>query len=280
MKMKEKPQQETPADVYSLIRSPEVREYFRENVSLGVFEKEQIILHSYIPVQQKADMLSELMYIGNKKEAKQVYKMYRFLTEHIGYIYHPPVRTVFLLETGYVWLKERYIMTDYEFEAAFDTVDDVINRMQANAEGEERSRIGLVSVLQVPQKGKSRNPFYFHLHWIDGRWQIKDITITEESEWNKDGINEGTIYRLENDSFYHPLPFEDGSRLKLQMPFMEEPFYGILWSGKDGNGCWYHFLYDENIPKEERDSYGSIFLTYAEINIASGYSSLDWIERA
>ena len=70
------------------------------------------------------------------------------------------------------------------------------------------------------------------------------------------------------------MPFEDGSRLKLQLPFMEEPFDGII-SSVDAYG-WYNNLYDENDPEREQ----FISLSYAEINMCSRYSPLDWIERA
>lgn len=59
------------------------------------------------------------------------------------------------------------------------------------------------------------------------------------------------------------------------MPFMKEPFYGILWSEMDGNGCWYHLI-DRNEKAEN-----GVDLSYMEFNsICEGYCTLDWVERA
>lgn len=118
------------------------------------------------------------------------------------------------------------------------------------------------------------------MFWIDGKWQIKDIVFYVEGLESQD-ISEDTIYRLKHTTNLdmHPtMPFEYGSRLKLQMPFMKEPFYGVLRGEKDGNGRWYYFLYDENDMEWE----GSRFIdfTYLEVGLTSGYSSLDWIEQA
>lgn len=79
-----------------------------------------------------------------------------------------------------------------------------------------------------------------------------------------------------------PLPFEDKSRLKLKLPFMDEPFYGILDSEPDCFGDWYHFLWEENIwklPEDGRDYGDCMALSEIELDY-SGYSILDWLERA
>ena len=54
---------------------------------------------------------------------------------------------------------------------------------------------------------------------------------------------------------------------------------GTLESELDGNGCWYHFFYFGE-KQEFSTLQNSLDLTWAEINLTSGYSSLDWIERA
>lgn len=111
---------------------------------------------------------------------------------------------------------------------------------------------GLVSVVQVPQDEKLRTPFAFTLFWIDGKWQIKDISAYDEKCLKVRGFSEDTVFRFDTTRGSYPLPFENGSRLKLQLPFIEEPFYGILSSEKDGYGQWYHHLYDENDTEGER----------------------------
>lgn len=147
--------------------------------------------------------------------------------------------------------------------------------MESIYSGMEAKVYANVIVLQVPQNGKVKEALKFTMFWIDGKWKIKDLDI-KDAELEMQGISEDTVERFRGVDLYHPLPFESGSRLKFQLPFMKEPVYGTLESELDGNGCWYHFLYFT----EEKDYQSSIMLTGAEINYVSGYSSLDWIERA
>ena len=48
---------EEPLDVYSVIRSPEIREYYQKNVKLDIWAQKQLILCSYLPMTQKICMV-------------------------------------------------------------------------------------------------------------------------------------------------------------------------------------------------------------------------------
>lgn len=269
---------ECPADVFSLIRSPEVRGFLRKEAELDIFDKEQIILHSYIPIQQKMTMLKQLADTGNEEETGLISEMHDILAEYLDQIYHPTVRTIFMLENYQPYLSGCDIEKDSELVDAYDTVDEMIKKDLElySQEGRGMSLYGLASVVQVPQDEKLRTPFAFTLFWIDGKWQIKDIIVYDTKGLKVRGFSEDTIFRFHAANASYPLPFENGGRLKLQLPFMEEPFYGILSSVYDGYGEWFHHLYDEN-DTERKCSFN---LSYAEIDLASFYSSLDWIERA
>lgn len=269
-----------PFDVYSVIKSPEVRDYLRNEAKLNIFDEEQIILHSYISVYQKMDMLKQLANIGNAEEAGLIREMHDIFAEYMNQIYHPAVRTIFLLENLEPYLERFrgsiFIDENGGLDDVYDTVDEMIaeDLELYSQDGRGMELYGYVSVVQVPQDEKSRTPFAFTLFWIDEKWQIKDIIVYDEESLKAQGFSEETILRFTWAGYSYPLPFENGSRLKLQLPFMEEPFYGIL-SSVDADG-WYHNLYDENDQKREQ----SISLSYAEISLGSRYSPLDWIERA
>ena len=47
-------------DVYSIIGSAEIRDYFRKEDCMDFFGKDLLIHHSYTSVQQKMDMLRQL----------------------------------------------------------------------------------------------------------------------------------------------------------------------------------------------------------------------------
>lgn len=267
-----------PADVYSVIKSTEIREYLRNEEELDIYEKIEIIFHSYISMHQKLAMLKQLSKTGNAEEAGQINEAYDILSEYMNQIYNPTVRTIFLLEIEWPYLEDYSIEEKSEFLGAYDTVDELTEMMEIYSENEmDMSLYGYVYVVQVPQDEKLRQPFGFTLFWIDGECQVKDIDIYEKASLRAQGdrdvfwMMDGTYERR------YPLPFEDGSRLKLQLPFMEEPFYGIL-SSVDACG-WYHHLYDEK-DTERKDLAKSVNLTSVGIDLGSRYSSLDWIERA
>lgn len=170
--------------------------------------------------------------------------------------------------------KNGSISIDYQgIWVVSDTLDELIEELDSFCVGEEESYYWFVGVTQVPQNEKVNLPCWFRMFWIDGKWQIKDLCI-EDGELEMRGISQDTRWRFDHLGERYPLPFQNGDRLKIQMPFMKEPFYGILCSELDGNGCWYHWL---NRNEEEGEC---VDLSYIEFNDCSGYSTLDWIERA
>lgn len=269
-------------DVYSIIRSPEIRDYYRREDALGIFGKEQLILHSYTSIQQKAALLERLAKTGNEREKRRISEMYRVFGSYLDRIFRPAVRTVFLLETSrLIWDGEHgFIRTQDEgLAGAYDSVDELIADMADIYGGCEEGYCADVTVLEVPQGKKAVTPFGFSVSWIDGKWEIRALYIERFGDRGirAQGFHKDTADRFHNDSSHHPLPFENGCRLKLQLPFMEEPFYGTLQSELDGLGCWYHFLrFKDGRPART----GFIDLTWWEIDVATGYSALDWIERA
>jgi hypothetical protein len=257
-------------DVYGVIRSEEIREYYRKEDPMGILEKEQLILHSYTSVEQKVTLLKELSRTCSKEESRMLDEMRRVYEKYIRQLRHPDVRTIFLLEYVEQGYDEGRIIVPGVLGGAFDTVEEVEGELTKIYGGVEEMVFGRVTVLQVPKKEKVKEAFCFGLFWIDGKWQVKDFSVREEV-LKAQGVSADTVERFCEYSMRHPLPFENGCRLKLLLPFMKEPVYGILESEKDGNGCWYHFL---NVGNESFD------LSYSKIDLTSEYSSLDFIERA
>ena len=122
--------EDNPTDVYSVIKSPEVRDFLRNEAKLDIFEEEQIILHSYISVRQKIAMLKQLADMGNEEEAGLIKEMHDILAEYMNQIYHPVVRTIFLLENMEPYLetfqKSIFIDENGRLVDVYDTVDEMI----------------------------------------------------------------------------------------------------------------------------------------------------------
>ncbi len=62
-------------------------------------------------------------------------------------------------------------------DGAFDTVEEVFGKEESDLKNIEMQSYGYITLLQIPQSGKSRNLFDFTIFWIDGCWQVKDIMI-------------------------------------------------------------------------------------------------------
>lgn len=281
----EERENESGMDVYSLIRSAEIRDYYRrENVCDNLEKKIILIHHGYIPVQQKAAMLKQLAGTRTVEENRLTEEMCFIYSWYTDMIYHPLVRTLFVVESGNLWWDEDRgsIDDNLGLDSVYESLDEVIAHMEKNYvdKGNMEKCYARVTVLHIPPDEKVKEIFKFDMLWIDGKWKIKDffIDFANKDELMTQGVSNDTIdFFIYNGGMqYHPLPFENGCRLKFRLPFMDEPAYGTLESELDGNGCWYHFLYFDEVDGVSR---GSVSLTNAEIDWR-GYSSLDWIERA
>lgn len=144
--------EELAADVFSLIRSSEVREFLQKESDLDIFDKEQIVLHSYISIQKKMAMLEQLADAGNEEGAGLIREMHDILAEYLDQIFHPAVRTIFMLEDYQPYLEGYYIKEDSELVDAYDTVDEMIKKDLElySLKGRGMSLYGFASVVQVP----------------------------------------------------------------------------------------------------------------------------------
>lgn len=160
-------------------------------------------------------------------------------------------------------------------------MDELTTTVADMYRGCEEEYCAYVSVLEVLPGKKSVTPFGFSLFWIDGKWEIKDLQLgCGYEELREQGFHKDTDDRFHEHSGHHPLPFENGCCLKLQLPFMKEPFYGTLDSKPDKLGCWYHFFRFRDDDHGSVDATGFMDMTWWEIDVSTGYSPLDWVGRA
>lgn len=267
---------ESGTDVHSLIRSAEIRDYYRKENVCNNWEKKTILIqHAFISVQQKAAMLKQLSGTGTVEENRLTEEMCFIYRWYLDMIYHPLVRTLFVMEIGELWWKKGRFDDKVGFDSVHESLDEVTAHMEKIYEDcEDKEKCyAYVTVLHVPQEEKVKEVFKFYLFWIDGKWEVRNFYVNEK-DLKQQGISDDAIefFNYTGGMQYHPLPFENGCRLKFRLPFMDEPVYGTLESELDGNGCWYHFLYFDEVDGVDC---GSVSLTNAEINLTSGYSSLD-----
>lgn len=284
--------QNDPTDVYSVIKSPEIRDFFKNHIRLNVLEREQLLLKSYISMRQKIDMLKKLAPYGTEQEADLLNGHCAVLEQCMADIYQPNKRSIFVFECAEPYFEDCRIMEMKHINGFFDTMDELIHEIESCFRNSETQLYGYITVLQLPRSGKTRTPFDFTVFWINGSWQVKDI-IVDAGHMVKLGFAEKAVRGLDGYSMselvHFPLPFENGNRLRLQTPFMEGPFYGILDSGCAFPGEWHHYLWNEKNAvslKNKKNLYtrknmkNCVSLSSIELSIYSGYSTLDWLERA
>ena len=117
--------------------------------------------------------------------------------------------------------------------------------------------------------------FEVETEWINGKQEVIGF-YPERDFFQKNGFS-NTVYNAFVDyGIRHiKLPFEDGCRVKIQTPAMEEAVYGVVYAEEDENGCWYYFVRKDNC--EDKDKL--IDISYHEIDVASGYNVFDWVEK-
>ncbi|MCM1561269.1 MAG: hypothetical protein NC123_17265 [Butyrivibrio sp.] len=281
--------QDAPFDAYSVIRSPEIRDFYRNNVKLDTTRQSEIILHSYIPMRQKTAMLRTLALQEKETEGGILDDVCSALKKCMDDIYAPAERTLFILEYVSSGFEDYRFNAEAGLDDFYDMAEEMFRHIEKAYEGSETYAHGYVSFLQIPQSEKTKNPFDFTVYWLNGQWQVKDIMIEEDylksliNHEIREEVAELLDYYNTTVFEHFPLPFADGSRLKLQAPCMPEPFYGILSSRYDHwHDEWYHYLRDESKPEEpEGERYrNSVPLHSMELDDFSGYSTLDWLERA
>lgn len=90
-----------------------------------MLEREQIILKSYISMQQKISMIKQLAPYGTEQDAVLLDEHCRILEKCMADIYRPAERTVFIYEQAEPYFENCRIEKYQCFDRAFDTVEEL-----------------------------------------------------------------------------------------------------------------------------------------------------------
>lgn len=297
-------------DVYSLIQSEEVREYLRKYRKFKILEQEAIIRYSYYTIEQKLEFMKQLL-AETKEETndseelemlKEKVRMYEFI---VNFIHNPGEDVIYMAQEetrGYnVYLKDNaYRMSEklYADTHFFRRFEDVIKYWEG-AVGTEYTVC--VDMVLLSEQGAKYNPDEIvQPVWFDmaidlaGKVSIRSFGI-DDKWFMRRGFSEDCVWGI-CEKFRSPLPFEHGTRIKLQTPEMLKPVYGVLDSSMDCHGCWYHFLcvedenHDFNAVKrlmvedkiwvEHSDRQVDVIdLSYPQLDMYDKFLAYDWIER-
>lgn len=278
---------ENKLDIYNYILSPEIQQYYRKNVKLSLMEQEQIVLHSYCSVWQKTKLLRLLMEEMEGSEKERINEMLLLHESILREIEDPKERVLFVAERNASLTRYgrtdmhsifKYVSVGLEYYESLGGIMMELAKEKEDADKEDGDTgfdLMIVDMIEFPKEGGHKEEVYFKIIWNQGEPQINRVYV--DDKWIRErGFSEDVRDRYNEKFTRNILPFESGSRLKIQTPFMKKPFYGILWSELDGNGCWYHFLYEED-DKEQKGQF--IDLSYSELTFGLGYAVLDWVYR-
>lgn len=289
--------------IYDLMRSEEIREYYRKNVELDTEEQECVIINCYKSLKEKLELLKKL-YDNVPEEDKNNVKEMITLYELVNTIYYNPYeffgndcRVIYALH----YLKplcnllgvdkavsNRNLFDCYsQYVEYFDNIEKMIEFMNVD-ECYKYNEPFEVDIIVIPNNGESLYyPIEYYCEYINGNFELINFTLDNKTDiFDKYNISE-TIHREIFSKISHKgLPFKSGDRIKVQTPSMDQPFYGIISSEQDypidPNSCWYNFVYEDGTNVEDFDK-SIILLDLSYINIDNSpkvYAIFDWVERA
>lgn len=282
--------------IYDLMKSEEIREYYRKNVELTTEEQASVIIKSYNSIKRKLELL-KFLYENSEDEDRsdlaEIIKLYQL----VNTIYYKPYeffgnecRIVYVLQhlkpkcnlLGIESVVNHRLFDTYTGSTMyFNTLEEVIDEMREFSTQNDPFEVDII--VTYNNGNPSIFPIDFYCENIDGI--IEPIEFYSDiSIFNKYDIS-NAVYRVDYNFRLKGLPFKNGDRIKIQTPIMDEPFYGILRSEQDypidPNSCWYNFVYKDGTNPEEFDNSKILLdVSYTSIDISSQYSVFDWLERA
>lgn len=270
-------------DIYSIIKTEEIREYFRQNRKFTILEQEQLIIHSYTSLVRKQEMLCWLRNKAIDGDKEKVNNMVSLYDEVIRDILSPCYRPLFIhqyMEPIYSYSEEDISDLFYSVQDCFGVYprfEDLSRHLEEmKAEGEKRryEKQSLAHIIKVLDNGKYSRGLTFTLIEEDGKYYPKDFIVNQE--WlHEHNIYEETYQRKQDYISEYQLPYENGDHIKLVLPFWKRPIYGVFERYvKNGMVHQSFFLNgQEHTPGNELD------MSYQDFELSSGYSVFDWVDR-
>lgn len=269
-------------DVYGLMRSEEIRNFLRENRPFTPLEQALIIWYGFYPVKQKLAFMKQLLNETEEERGnvENLVALYEFI---VKFIYNPPENVIYIAmeerngyhaDTENAYRRSESILPDTGY---FRTFPD----LEKDRSPAEKVRVDMISLTET--KGENNElvqPLWFYMMPFEGRLEVVNFGM-DERWFERQGYATKELHRVFRDFFRVPLPFENGCRVRLKTPEMQEPVYGIMSSEKDCYGCWYHFLWIEDEKHTgSRKAPDSLDMSYPQIDMINEYLVYDWLERA
>lgn len=266
-------------NVCELMRSKDMREYYR-NVKLNTDQKLDIIKSCYHSLTKQLECIKIILNDCNDKERKTIENNIKLYEWIIKLFYNPneifPNCKYFYIanEVCYFYNKFNNLSICDKLDTysgsydIYESINDIIQEFKGN----EYCHINVELFLIIDNEISEL--ISFSCSNINGEFVPFRSYILYDNVKDKYSEFIDIIRDYNHILTYFNTPFNNGDKLKIQLPILEKPIYGILNKEADQNGTWYHFLHDI------KDNSISIDLSRVNINDTFAYSKFDWIERA
>lgn len=272
-------------DVYGFMRSKEIQDYMRQNVTFSLKEKIFIILNSLNPYGLKLEALKILSQDKELSKDEKTHILYtiRYLERILQEIYNPESTIIFAMNECYT--AENKELNEYEASIKnnihtwyYMSYQEFLNiHKEYMPESNERLPRYEIDLVYPGKNWLENNPICFSATWIDGKIEIYSICADDKWGENQSFKSSITEYFWCGKIGRYGLPFPTGSKIKLQTPFMKAPLIGTLDSSGGEYNCWYHFFY----PEDTRGCNCEFMdLSYQEINLCDTFTVFDWVSSA
>ena len=272
-------------DIYSFMRSPEIRQYMKNHISFDLSDTIFIILKSMNSFKVKLDAL-KILASGKRlslHEKRHILYIINYAERILQEIYSPESPSIIVVseccsdnEEGLNSYEASVKQSNYT--SYYSSYEEFLNQYMKYPpeKGSSLPRYEIDLVYQGKDSDHN-NPIYFSATWFDNHIEIYAIHV--ESSWGKAHgfMSSITEYFWCGQMKRYRLPYPSMSKVKIQTPFMKKPLSGILDSVLDSCGCWYHFFY----PYDKRGLTGSFLdFSYHCLEPSHDLSVFDWISKA
>lgn len=280
-------------DVYDWVLSPEIREYLRANHIFSVREKADIVHSGCRPVEEKRAALEILLgEAENREDWELIHDLLRLYDWSLDEMRDPRPKQVYLFleRRGCARIGEMRCQNDSTGNVAgvFDTYDQLmahLKRLEAEWEcGDAPERVDWVAYAEKWAMVDGEMDVTLGLYVYVGKGQLFIQRFKpwylEQAQWKEWLKTAGIPCEVEGMFRGHsaentlPLPFRNGDLVRVDIPDLEEPVYGVLNIAQLEKDRYIYLLYREDHCLHELN------MSYQQIDIFSGWRVIDWTHPA
>lgn len=264
--------------IYDIMRSEEIREYYRKNVEFDTEEQLCVIMSCYKSLEDQLKLIKNLEF--NQDDKLLVDEMIK-LYELIDIIYKNPHKFFgddcnIIYAVHYQEYKYNIRYPNFDLVNFFDRFTigtEYFNSLEKTIEHIKQDEIISFEIeMIIIKENEIIYPINFYCNNINEKYV--PIRVSFDDDLFKEYQLENAL-ELKNHVYYFgkKLPFENGCKVKFQIPIMQEPFYGFLYNDSNEWDEGYYFMHEDN-----NNDCDFLNMSYVNLDKTSDYAIFDWLE--